>query len=205
MSFGDGIDWDFEAQRSARDDQPVAHDAEVVQHMKRLCPEARLLLDAGCNIGNFCPLFTGAGYLYCGFDQSAIALNIARSRYPLPGGGVFIEGMLWDMPFEAADDPVGHAPSGWHGGGFDIVHVNAVLQHNRMEEKLRIMPRITAATRIGGLFVMAESTLPLETATQLTSEGWIALAERHGFALIETWHQNELGLDDTYAFRRVAE
>ena len=90
----------------------------------------------------------------------------------------------------------------WNEQGFAAISM-AVLQHNTLDEKQRILPRIAAAIRPGGLFVMSESTVLEETRTQLTQEGWIRLVISHGFELLSTWHPNpEHGIDDAYMFRR---
>lgn len=190
MKFGDGIDWNAEGRRAAAADdaRPAGRigGSEAVDRMTRLQPPPGRILDAGCNIGRFCPILTAAGYQYTGVDQAEEALRTARERNP---DASFLHRFLWEMTF--AED-------------FDVALCNAVLQHNTHAEKRRILPRIAAALRPGGLFVMQESTVLRETATQLTQAGWIALVEEHGFQLLETWHpNNEHQIDDAYAFRKV--
>lgn len=191
MSFGDGIDWAVEARRAALADSqagtadlPIGR-SELVDRLVELLPERGLVLDAGCNIGRYCPLLLSAGFHYVGVDQSPEALEIARARNP---NGQFVQSFLWEMeaiPCEAAISM-------------------AVLQHNVHEEKERILPRIAACVRPGGIFAMSESTVPVATKTQLTHDEWIALVVRHGFELVSTWHPNpEYGLNDSYVFRRT--
>lgn len=191
MTFGDGIDWGAEARRQ-HEAEPVWRPGKsnLIERVMALVPPPAVVLDCGCNIGRYCPLFRLYGYRYVGVDQSAEALTIARERSP---GVVFVHSLLWD--FDAEE--LGFAP-------FGVACSNAVLQHNLHEEKEHILPRIHAALRPGGAFVMQESTVVEETRTQLTREGWIDLFARHGFELVETWHPNhEYGIDDNYLFRRI--
>ncbi len=195
-TFGDGIDWTKEAQRAA------AHDAvggprtcPMLQHIMEAlgplpdCPPR--VIDCGCNIGQFYPMFGESGFAYVGLDQSAEALAIAEKRWPV---GRFIHAFLWD---DWLAGPAGaYAP-------FDVAICNAVLQHNTHSEKERILPRIAAAVRVDGLFAIQESTVLRETRTQLRQEQWIAMVERFGFKLLKTWHRNELDIEDGYLFRRV--
>lgn len=202
MAFGDEIDWAFEARRAAAEDDaqggPRIGRSELVDRLvsalagtaKESGPSwtapRRRVLDAGCNIGRYAPILMAAGFDYTGVDQSAEAIEIARERNP---AGTFVHSFLWDMEFS---EP------------FDAVICFAVLQHNTLDEKERILPRIAAATRPGGVLLLSESTMPEATRTQLTREGWIELVTRHGFALLETFHTNEYGLHDAYVFRRVS-
>lgn len=191
MSFGDGIDWDNEARRQAaltRDEYTTggvrASALELVAKFK-IVGAGEKLLDCGCNIGRYCPPLREAGFQYVGVDQSQEALRICRERYP---DVQFIHSFLWDMVFEDR---------------FDVAITMAVLQHNKYSEKERILGRIAAALRPGGLFAMQESTVLETTATQLRHEEWIDLVTRHGFDLVDTWHPNpEYGVHDAYLFRR---
>ncbi len=189
MNFGDGIDWDNEARRAA---QATASDhfgvranaLELVTRLRDANVSGRLL-DCGCNIGRYYPPLAEAGFVYVGVDQSPEALRVCRERYP---GVEFVSSYLWDMPFDRS---------------FDVAISMAVLQHNQLAEKKRILPRIATALRLGGHFAMQESTVLEETATQLTQAQWIALVESYGFALLRTWHPNpEYNVNDAYLFRR---
>lgn len=189
MAFGDGIDWAFEARRAAAADDttenPRIGRSELIDRLVERLPGRGRVLDAGCNIGRYAPLLVAAGFRYTGVDQSAEAIRLARERNP---AGSFVHDFLWYMEFP---EP------------FDAVISFAVLQHNTMPEKERILPRIAAALRPGGVLMLSESTLPEATLTQLTHDGWIDLVTRHGFELLETFHENEYGLRDTYVFRKV--
>jgi SAM-dependent methyltransferase len=191
--FGDGIDWSNEARRAAAEDAKNpgfgTGRSELVDRLAALMPDGGTVLDAGCNIGRYCPLFQRAGFAYTGVDQSDEALALGRIANP---DGVFVRSLLWEMEFPEK---------------FDAAVCFAVLQHNTHPEKERILPRIAAALRPGGIFVMNESTLPVhQTATQLAHFEWIDIVTKYGFELIETWHPNpEYGIDDAYAFRRLGE
>lgn len=215
-TFGDGIDWGKEAQRAA------THDAVGAP---RTCPMLEYILevigplpvkpprvvDCGCNIGQFYPMFGESGFVYVGLDQSETALEIARKRWP---SGKFVRTFLWDdwLTALAVEAAGGGAPMVIEGEpleiarqsvSFDVAICNAVLQHNTHPEKERILPRIAQAVKIGGLFAMQESTVLKETRTQLLQQQWINMVERFGFKLIRLWHPNELGIADGYLFRRV--
>lgn len=212
-TFGDGIDWDKEAQRAA------AHDAigapagcEMLDIIMSEIGQRQNLraVDCGCNIGQFFPMFEKAGFDYVGLDQAAQALQIARRRWPKAR---FMRTYLWSdwlgvLAAEAVSGGVstvdGTDEAARERVRFDVAICCAVLQHNKHEEKERILPRIADAVRVGGLFAIQESTVTNETATQLRHDQWIALVERYGFQLIKTWHKNELGHEDGYLFRRVA-
>jgi SAM-dependent methyltransferase len=189
MDFGDRIDWGKEAERAAKemppDEQPGELHLNVLAAVKGV--DAPSIVDCGCNIARFAPPFVAAGFKYVGIDQSEVALDIARRRYP---GLAFCRTMLWD------DWPSLYPK-------FDVALCNAVLQHNTHDEKRLILPRIAAAVRSGGVFAMQESTVHAETATQLRQDQWIAIVEEHGFKLATMWHRNDLDILDGYLFRRV--
>lgn len=215
-TFGDGIDWGKEAQRAA------AHDAvgaprtcpmlqRIMEAMEPLPANPPRVVDCGCNIGQFYPMFAESGFTYVGLDQSATALEIARKRWL---AGKFVQAFLWDdwLTALATETAGGGVPTELGRGpldaarqsvSFDVAICNAVLQHNTYPEKERILPRISQAVKSGGLFAMQESTVLEETHTQLMQQQWINLVERHGFKLIRLWHPNEMGIADGYLFRRV--
>lgn len=185
QSFGDNINWDFEADRRVKENinlfPPAFDRVDILNKYKK----GGKLIDCGCNIGRYIKAVENAGYTYTGVDQSAHALDIARNYHP---DGNFIHSFLWDMKFKYK---------------FDIVFINAVLQHNTLTEKKHILESIVKITKKGSIFTIAESTVLVETATQLTHDGWINLIESFGFTLLETLHENEFGLKDNYIFKKV--
>ncbi len=191
MKFGDGIDWDNEARRAAKETEAEfsgggvrANALDLVLKLKEVGADGRIL-DSGCNIARYCPPLREAGFVYVGVDQSPEALAIARKRYP---DVEFVSSFLWDMKF---DQP------------FDVVISMAVLQHNVMSEKRKILACIADAVKIGGHFAMQESTVLETTHTQLRQEQWIALVQEFGFRLLTTWHPNpEYNVNDAYLFIR---
>ena len=188
IAFGDRIDWGLEADRACKEDNVNDNlfyteypDIEKIIVHK----EKGKLIDCGCNIGKFIEVFENAGYEYTGIDQSEHALNIARSYHPK---GNFIHSFLWDVKSKYK---------------FDIAFFHNVLQHNTHGEKLKILMGISKILKKNSIIVMSESTVPKETVTQLTNEGWITLVENLGFELLENWHENEFGLKDNYIFKKI--
>lgn len=186
--FGDRIDWGLEADRACKEDN-VNNNLFYTEY-----PDIEKiivykingkLIDCGCNIGKFIEVFENAGYEYTGIDQSEHALDIARLYHPK---GNFIHSFLWDVKSKYK---------------FDIAFFHNVLQHNTHDEKLKILVGISKILKKNSIIVMSESTVPKETVTQLTNEGWIALVENLGFELLENWHENEFGLKDNYIFKKI--
>jgi SAM-dependent methyltransferase len=192
MQFGDGISWDHHvdeilAQFTTREtlDHPYDPNYELAVKLAQHGGRSGRLLECGSHVGRWVSFFQKAGFDYTGVDQSAYALEMARRFHPEV---TFYQSFLWDMDFQET---------------FDVAAFIAVLQHNTHPEKERILPRVVKALKPGGVLILMESTVPVETKTQLTHDGWVQLAERHGLKLLDTWHENELGLPDAYAFRKV--
>ncbi len=189
---GDGISWDKHVaeilKRRATDVVYYAPDKgnETWQRLAELAKTMKnpKLLDCGCHIGRFVDWLKGTGFDYTGVDQSAFALEIARKERP---NDKWVHSLLWNLNYHEE---------------FDIAFFNAVLQHNTHEEKRKILPKIFDAVKHGGYLYFSESTVLRDTATQLTREHWIRLAESVGFKFVASWHKNELGLDDSYLFRK---
>jgi trans-aconitate methyltransferase len=191
MKFGDGIDWNAEARRAAKEGMPGPKPGEMISRITAKQrwnePECPRLVDCGCNIARFYPEAKTAGFVYVGVDQAPEALAIARSRYP---EARFEQAMLWE-PWSQCVGPV------------QAAICNAVLQHNTHADKKRILARIAQAVVPGGVFAMQESTVAVETATQLRQGDWVALVEGFGFELREMWHPNdEFKIFDGYLFTR---
>lgn len=185
MVFGDEIDWENHIKEIFDSGDTVYYGKETgLEKLNRIKKHktSGKLLDCGCHIGRWINRFKENGYDYVGIDQSERAIKVAKEHIP---DGTFIHSFLWDMTFTEE---------------FDVVHTNAVLQHNTLEEQELIMPKICQALRPGGILVITESTVDLQTKTQRTYEGWIDLASRNGLKFIESWHKNELGLDENYLF-----
>lgn len=182
--FGDGIDWDKHVNEVLAGEGPISYQYHpLIDVLKKWKLKGRVL-DCGCHIGKFVAAFRNAGYRYVGVDQSEYAIAEAKRRYP---DVTFNVQFLWDMNFSKE---------------FDIAFCHAVLQHNTLEEKKRIFPKIYDALKDKGLLLIVESTVEDQTDTQLTYDGWIVLTEEYGFKFVESWHKNEIGMDDMYLFRK---
>lgn len=184
--FGDRIDWDEEANRILREDTDKlfyprhVHIDNVLKNYK----SGGKVLDCGCHIGRFVEAFKNAGYDYVGIDQSEYAIEIAKRYHP---NEMFLTMFLWDMDFNEE---------------FDVAFTNAVLQHNTNEEKKVILPRIYRSLKPDGVLFIRESTVLNNTNTQYSYYGWLDLMQQFGFYLLESWHENELGLYDNYIFAK---
>lgn len=185
--FGDGISWENHAVEVVTQQKQLFHkydpESELAQRLHKYKISGKLL-DCGCNVGRWIDYFTAAGYEYMGVDQSQYAINVAKRLRPK---GSFYCMFLWDMIFKEE---------------FDVAVTNAVLQHNTHPEKKRIVPKIYDALKHGGIYYIAESTVLEETRTQLTHENWIRLMEEQGFKFLESWHRNELEIEDHYLFAK---
>jgi len=198
MGFGDGISWEAHVGQvvDGKTTKEVLHpyDANmqwVVKQIRDVLPkeyqEGRQpkFIDCGCHVGRWSDVFTQAGFDYTGVDQSELALEYARKNFPHLK---WVYSFLWDMPFE---------------NEFDVAATIAVLQHNKLEEQERVVAAIRKALRVGGVFMMMESTTDADTTSQRTHEHWVEMVQRHGFKLVTTWHKNELGHNDAYLFTAI--
>jgi 2-polyprenyl-3-methyl-5-hydroxy-6-metoxy-1,4-benzoquinol methylase len=184
--FGDGISWEQFAEEQ-KILPPFIYEntgkKEIIDILKKFL-NAGKVLDCGCNIGRWANLLTEKGFEYTGIDQSQKAIDMAKMRYP---NYTFIQGFLWDMTFK---------------GEFDLAFCNNVLQHNTLQEKKRVLPKINQALKIDGYLFLNESTTNEPTLTQLTYEGWINLITTYGFKFLESWQLNQLGLTECYFFKK---
>jgi len=189
--FGDCMSWENHVQEILNKGQPIesiyygkqSH-SERIDKIKKYKPNGKLL-DCGCHIGRFINTFRDNGYDYTGVDQSSYALKIAKIYQPT---GKWVHSLLWEMNFNEE---------------FDIVHFNAVLQHNLLKEQEKIIQKVYQALKKGGILFIAESTVTRETRTQRSYRGWIEFIESNGFKFLESFHKNELGIDDNYIFVKL--
>ena len=183
--FGDNIDWETHVREIVDTHKTeeifYTKENEKINHLKKYKQNGKVL-DCGCHIGRWIEVFRGNGYDYTGVDQSYEALETAKKYKPY---GKFVHTLLWNMLFN---------------NEFDIVHTNAVLQHNKLEEQEKILPKMHQALKPNGILIIAESTEPKQTSTQRTYQGWITFIEKHGFKFMESWHKNDLGFEDNYLF-----
>jgi 2-polyprenyl-3-methyl-5-hydroxy-6-metoxy-1,4-benzoquinol methylase/glycosyltransferase involved in cell wall biosynthesis len=182
--FGDRISWGNHIYEIIDSDQNIfyrPYNHEKIDKLKKYKSNGKVL-DCGCHIGRWIEVFRENGYDYTGIDQSYEALETVKKYKP---NGKFVHSLLWNMSFNEE---------------FDIAHFNAVLQHNKLKEQEKIIPKIYQALKTNGILIIAESTVNKETQTQRTYQGWIKFIEKHGFKFMESWHKNELGLEDNYLF-----
>ncbi len=188
--FGDGIDWENHVHEILNSNQTVFYDKnhceEKINKIKKYKQSGKML-DCGCHIGRWIEVFRDNNYDYIGVDQSIEAIETAKRYKP---NGKFVHSLLWDMSFD---------------NEFDIVHTNAVLQHNTLSEQEKILPKMNRALKHNGILIIAESTEPRQTLTQRTYQGWISFIEKYGFKFMESWHKNPLGFEDNYIFIKVSD
>ena len=191
--FGDGISWETHMDEILGD----VERANKLEHKKTptgdvigiLCKYTggKDLLDCGCHLSRWGSLFEANGFQYTGIDQSEKVVAKCRELYK-DKKLTFLHSFLWDMTFKEQ---------------FDICFFNAVLQHNLHVEKRKIFPRVHDALRPNGVLMITESTVTIETITQLTHQGWIDMVQSFGFKLLETSHKNPEGVEDRYVFRKI--
>ena len=183
--FGDRIDWEQHIDEIINNETEIYYGKEYNQEKLNKIKKYKKygkLLDCGCHIGRWIEVFRENGYDYNGIDQSYKAIETAKKYKP---DGKFAHNLLWNMSYYEE---------------FDIVHTNAVLQHNTLEEQEKILPKIHKALKHDGILVITESTELKQTLTQRTYQGWIMFIEKHGFKFMESWHKNDVGLEDNYIF-----
>jgi len=181
-----GIDWDAEARR-ALSDPPIQSDEAIVKWYRETFPMPKdgLLLDFGCCIGKWIPLWINLGYVPIGIDQSGYALRLAKQRNR---DIEFIRCMGQLLPFK--------------NSCFDIVVSCAVFQHNLNATKSLFLREIRYTLKSDGILLFTESTQPDvdEDWTDnkiFSKEGWVKFVSRHGFDFIK-WKEPWIW----YCFRR---
>lgn len=186
--FGDGISWENHVNEILNShnisDIFYSSNDDKINKLKKYKKEGRLL-DCGCHIGRWFEVFKKSGYKYTGIDQSLLAIETFKKFKP---DAVILHSLLWDMKFNEE---------------FDIVHFNAVLQHNKLEEQEKIIEKVNKALKLDGILIIAESTVDKQTSTQRTYSGWINFIENYGFKFMESWNKNEINLEDNYIFTKV--
>lgn len=189
--FGDGISWEkfadevLEQTEGIKDRMSFKYEdtKEIFDHIEKYVKFGKVI-DCGCHIGRWSELLKRRGFDYTGIDQSKKAIDIALKYFPDTS---FHTTLLWEMNFNEE---------------FNLGFCNNVLQHNTLEEKNKILKCIYKALKPNGILFLNESTVLIETKTQLTYKGWIRLMLKHNFIFLESWHKNGLGLDDNYLFRK---
>lgn len=192
--WGDGISWENFAkeilEETGRNKDKIFFKYgenkdrdKIIDHIKKYVKGGRVL-DIGCNISRWSKLLKESGLDYIGIDQSREVIRIAIQYN---SGDLFYCQFLWDITFD---------------NEFDLIFCNNVLQHNTLEEKCKILPRIYDALKNKGILFLNESTVYKETMTQLTYSGWINLVQEYGFKFLESWQPNKEGINECYLFRK---
>ncbi len=151
----DEIDWAIDALRVAKEGNwEVGGHLSTLDYFSHLLKPGMRMLDLGCNVSKWSPMFVRLGLIYEGLDPCGIAIDIARERYP-KNTYYLMRGQ--DMEFEER---------------FDFIFTNTVLQHTNLETKKEMIPRILRALKKGGLFVIQETT-HAKTTTTFLRKGWI--------------------------------
>ena len=183
-NFGDQIDWDFHVDQVLEEKNIIYNpslDHPIVVGIKKYATGNKLL-DCGCHVGRWSNFFMGAGFDYTGIDQSSKAIATAMR---LNTNAKYINSFLWDYRTDEK---------------YDIIVFIAVLQHNKHDEKEKILSNLSTLIKSNGVLFFTESTVDVQTTTQYTYNQWIDFAERHGFIFKESFHANSLGFDDHYLF-----
>ncbi len=189
--FGDGISWEtfadeiLEQTKGNTDKISFKYEdtKEIFDHIEKYVKFGKVI-DCGCHIGRWSTLLKSRRFDYTGIDQSKKAIEIAKKYF---SDTTFYNKFLWEITFNEE---------------FDLGFCNNVLQHNILEEKNKILKCIYRALKPNGILFINESTVLSETKTQLTYKGWIRLMLKHNFIFLESWHKNNLGLNDSYLFKK---
>jgi len=143
------------------------------------------VLDLGCGGALWRKLFRG--YDYTGTDQNPNMIRYARKRFP---EDKFVLANAMSLPFEDEE--------------FDLVFTSAVLQHNRHEDKKKVVQQIVRVLRPGGYYLCTENTFrkdnyrstfkdipkwnpALDDGYSFTSDGWMIFMYNYGLEMV--WYK----------------
>lgn len=99
----------------------------------------KVVVDLGCGSGLWKNLFEGSKYI--GIDQNKAMIDVAKTRWPNEDFRV----VEWDNP-SIPDKSV------------DMVFTSAVVQHNKHDEKDKVMQAIVRMLKKGGYYLATETT-----------------------------------------------
>lgn len=166
-----GIDWDFEAERCAAVVKEGFTDSSFFNYFKDLIKDNSVILELGCNIGNWYPTWRDLGKKlgikinYIGVDFSPRAIEISRDRYK-DVNAQFIYMNIKDIDYNEE---------------IDVVFTHTCLQHVGIETKRIMAPKILKALKSDGLLIIQENTATVSDATWSTVKGWTDFFEGYGF------------------------
>ena len=141
------------------------------------------VLEIGCGIAKWSPLWRQLGFIYDGLDGSPSAVRISRERYP-DFGSTFFLGLAQDMKFENV---------------YDVIFTHAFLQHTSLDHKRQIFARLHRALKPFGILVLQEKCQNGNTETTFTRQGWIDFISFYGFRCLATTDDTKNG----FVFVRV--
>jgi SAM-dependent methyltransferase len=118
---------------------------EILARSSSLLPERPRVLDVGCGNGRFARFLEerlGREFVYCGIDESPLALAEARKRIPEREDRLFLECDFLDEPLPE--------------GKFDWVALFGVLHHVPSEQlRFGLLKRLSDGLSPGGLLTIA--------------------------------------------------
>lgn len=165
-------------------------DAALFSLFKRLRDEYGIgvVVDLGCGSALWRNMFVGIDYI--GVDQNARMLSVAKKRFP---ADTFIQANGMDLPFD--DSSV------------DMVFTSAVLQHNCLEDKNKVVTEMVRVLRPGGIYLCTETTFrpdnyhvvfkdkkfsdDITDGYSYTKVGWEHYLGSFGFSLLEYMYPSE--------------
>lgn len=147
--YGDDIARGYDAKSEFDKGHREAHRALVVDLVRRLCPQPRMLLDLGCGTGYFTgallDAFPGANAV-C-LDGSADMLAVAQARLGAGRRAQFVRTRFEDI----------HWPD--FEGGFNVAFSALAIHHLAHADKWALFRRVHESLAPGGLFILIDQFL----------------------------------------------
>ncbi len=157
---------------SARENFAMAEvqSAALDRALKAIDLGNKKVVEIGCGIGRWTPMFLRRGAHYVGMDISPTMVERARQRVP---EGEFLRMEGERLPFE--------------DGSIDFIFSITVLHHNRYDQQAALIKEMIRVCRVGGWIFLMEGIAERERATFFnmfprTSDGWVAEVGKYGNA-----------------------
>lgn len=179
----DNIDWGFHwrVEQKGENDFGGQDPSKVFGYALSYLPKKPFrVLELGCGIAKWSPLWTALGAIYAGLDGSKDALEEARRRYP--NLTFFLENAHNLVYFANFCGTMDFPPQ-------DIIFSHAFIQHTNIDTKRKIFSALGYyRTILGdkGILVLQENTQDGNTKTTFTLQGWIDFIEPFGFKCVCT-------------------
>lgn len=183
----DKINWEAEARRAIGASKNWPNKSGSGEdYFRDLIKSGDVILDLGCQIAGTYGVFKDieSTIEYEGVDWSEEALKVARERYP-------------DAKFYRMD-----ARKIYFHERYDLVFTHTFYQHQSIESKKIIVPKVYKALKPGGYHVIQENTMGSCSGggTGMSKEEYIDLFTKSGFELVKT---HDIGGGGTgFVFRR---